>query len=225
MYDIEGKLRRRAMLERLTGLDRADDATTTAAAAPPVPDQAPGPRHRNDPPADLPIGDALARRLLTPVRADLDHPIAAATEAALAVQAVPVEIAEWPEPVPAYEVVIPYQDSASRDDDPYAEASPYIPSRPYPGSPASQDGDDLPTAPYTLSGLSPLTGAGIGAAQTNGLRRGAHHPGLEPLEQAPPEPMSSAATIADLLRAGANKLFFDPDRPPVASADAIPEGG
>src|SRR5450755_2045682 len=72
MYDIEGKLRRRAMLERLTGLGRAEEATTNS-LAPPVPDQAPRPRHRNDPPADQPISETLQRRLLSPERAEQTH--------------------------------------------------------------------------------------------------------------------------------------------------------
>jgi hypothetical protein len=59
MYDIEGKLKRRAMLERLQGLGRAEATSNTVAI--PVPDQAPGPRHRHGPPVDLPVSDPPAR--------------------------------------------------------------------------------------------------------------------------------------------------------------------
>src|SRR5664279_6570857 len=91
MYDIEGKLRRRAMLERLEGLGRADDATSNAVAIP-VPDQSPRPRHRNDPIEVPPDDDGLS-----PLHNDLSRRFRSAGSDNGSAPAVPVPL---PVPVP-----------------------------------------------------------------------------------------------------------------------------
>jgi hypothetical protein len=201
MYDIEGKLKRRAMLERLEGLGRADDATSNAAALP-VPDQSPGPRHRNDPvtePLDdglSPLHDDLSRRFRS---SEPDSPAHAQPVAAVAA--------------------------------PYLEAGPY-----------ASTGAFLRPGPVDVPAAAPQPSTTNGQLnrQLNGLQQRHAEPielevfeeiPLEvppaeeaapdetvlvdetPADRAPAELGSSAATIADLLRHGADRLFFAPNRP------------
>lgn len=214
MYDIEGKLKRRAMLERLRGLGRAAEATSNAGSIP-VPDQAPGPRHRNDAVTEAPVNDGpsplhdyLSRRFRSSEPAGDDHT----------------------EPVAA--VAVPYLEAGPYKlvADPYLEASPYTSVGAY----LLTGPHDVPTAPPQV----PSTNGQVGDApqpqvESRGRVSFEEIPLQLPLDRMlvddePADPdqvdaVSSAATIADLLRQGADRLFFAPSpRPSAPASPAIP---
>ena len=194
MYDIEGKLKRRAMLERLEGLGRAAEATSKAvvvpdlspAAAAPAgpatstagqapaagPASAPGPRHRQRPrPRNEPVIE-------------------------------PAPVLTAPEPVIEVEALPPDQVSLHYGHIDAVSAAPgaarYDPHQPPVPDLAAGDRGEPPVEP---------------SAQV--VQRGPEAEPTEPADPADPaDPASSAATIADLLRHGAGRLFFETPRPP-----------
>jgi hypothetical protein len=188
MYDIEGKLRRRAMLERLEGLGRASEGRSNAVAIP-VPDQSPGPRHRNDHVAEVPVADVLS-----PLHDDLSLRVGSPEPDQTDLDAALDEAPDLAAAGPYQLVAAPYAEASPYvvEAGPYAEASPYV----------VEAGPYVEASPYVVDGV--------------------HDPELEPLEPAPPIPASSAATIADLLRHGSGRLFFQPDRPPAAPPPPAP---
>jgi hypothetical protein len=179
MYDIEGKLKRRAMLERLEGLGRAAEATSNAVVPDlppaPVPAAGPRPRHRH-------------RHRTEPVAEPTAHT----------------------EPTPHTEP------TAHTEPTPHTEPS--LREAPSPLH------DNLSLRYKSIDALSAAPGAGrydphqqvepappaIDDAQVvNGVE-----PGGAALTENAVDLASSAATIADLLRHGAGRLFFEAPRPP-----------
>jgi hypothetical protein len=223
MYDIEGKLKRRAMLERLEGLGRAAEATSKAVVAPDLPTasmpavpSAPGQTASTPVPAmsampstssQAPVQGPRHRRRPRQRNEPVVEPTPTTSFAAPVPRSEPVTLVE---PVtlidtPASEPVIERQ--ASPPDDLSLHYGQIDAVSAAPGADRY--------APHQPAGPEPSTDApGAGSPGNSVLVVPEPSEAADPTDPTDPaDPASSAATIADLLRHGAGRLFFE-SRPP-----------